>query len=78
MGKVEYRCQYESKGKVCNKPFMVEQGSRRQYCDDHLAVAVTHADRRNVGGRPIGSRPKSKSSTTEGQNKGGGTEDRKE
>lgn len=73
MGQVEYKCQYTKRdGKTCNKPFWVEQGSRRQYCDDHLAVAVTHADKRNVGGRP----PVSK--TSKGNDKGGGTEERKE
>lgn len=50
---IEYHCSYKkSDGKRCNKPFKVLQGSRRHYCGDHWAIAVTHADRRNIGGRP--------------------------
>lgn len=46
--KVTYYCQFPD----CSNTFQAKQGSRRQYCDEHLSALVRHKIG-NTGGRPI-------------------------
>jgi len=40
--KVVFRCENLKGGKLCGKPFIVRQGSRRKFCDDCLVERISH------------------------------------
>jgi len=39
--KVVFRCENLKGGKLCGKPFIVRQGSRRRFCDDCLVERIS-------------------------------------